>query len=156
MTRRSRPVAVAAAAALAGCTNPQPSTASLAAEPVLGRLLPHEVELGSVTMQPRQSRIGVPSRDGVVERIVAVDLLPAATADLVQQRHDSRYGFRRVDLGVGTAATVELRGVSPTGAEVIVKATSGRPVPLYGSPDDVRTPPADRSTTIVISVISRQ
>lgn len=127
----------------------------MAAEPVLDPL-PGEVELSTVTQQPRRSGVGVASRDGVVERVVAVDLLPAAAADLVQQRFDSRYGFRRVDLGVGTPVSVELRGASPTGAQVIVSATSGRPVPLYGSLDDVRTPPADRPTAVVISVVSRQ
>ncbi len=149
-------LAAAVAATLsAGCTQAQPTVASLAAEPVLSTF-PDGVQLSSITQQPRRSRVGVPSRDGVVERVVAVDLLPAAAADVVQQRYDSRYGFRRVDLGVGTPVSVELRGASPTGAQVIVSATSGRAVPLYGSVDDVRTPPPDRPTTVVISVVSRQ
>ena len=155
MIRRRLPVVVAVAAALAGCTNPQPSTGSLAAEPILDPL-PDEVELGKVMMEPRRSGVGVSSRDGVVERIVAVDLLPSAAADLLQQRHDGRYGFRRVDLGVGTPVTVELRGLAPTKAEVIVTATSGVAVPLFGSPDDVRSAPPDRPTTVVVSVVSRQ
>lgn len=148
-------VAVAVPVVAGACASARPTTASLAAEPVLSAF-PDGVELATVTLQPRQRRPGVSARDGVVERVVAVDLLPAAAADLLQQRYDSRYGFRRVDLGVGTPVTVELRGASPTGADVIVTATSGRPVPLYGSPDDVRTPPADRPTTVVISVVSRQ
>ena len=146
--------AAAAAAVSAGCARAQPDVTSLAAEPVLSTF-PDGVQLASLTQQPRRSGVGVASRDGVVERVVAVDLLPAAAADLVQQRHDSRYGFRRVDLGVGTPVSVELRGASPTGAQVIVTATSGRAVPLYASLDDVQTPPADRPTAVVISVVSR-
>ncbi|CAA9267221.1 MAG: hypothetical protein AVDCRST_MAG76-3147 [uncultured Acidimicrobiales bacterium] len=148
-------VLVAPAVVLGSCSGARLTSASLAAEPVLAPL-PGELELATVTLQPRPSRIGVPSADGVVERIVAVDLLPAAAADLVQQLHDSRYRFRRVELGVGTPVTVELRGVAPTEAEVIVTASSNRPVPLYGSPDDVRTPPPDRATSVVVSVVSRQ
>ena len=140
---------------LAGCNGARPTSASLAAEPVLGPI-PGEVELGLVTKGPQQSRIGAAGSDGVVERIVAVDLLPAATADLVQERYGERYGFRRVELGVGTPVTVELRGVSPTRAVVTVTASSGFLVPLYGSPDDVRRAPADRPTTVLISVVSRQ
>lgn len=155
MPRSVTAVLVVSATVAVGCTARDPSMASLRAEPVLVAL-PDAVELGSVTMRPRRARVGTSSRDGVVERVVAVDLLPAAAADLLEQRLDSRYGFRRVDLGVGTPVTVELRGTAPTGAEVIVTATSGVPIPLYGSPDDVQTPPADRPTTVVISVVSRQ
>ena len=153
--RTSAAVIVAASTVLGSCGSARPTSASLAAEPVLAPL-PGELELASVTLQPRPGRIGVPSADGVVERVVAVDLLPAAAADLVQQRHDSRYRFRRVELGVGTPVTVELRGVSPTSADVIVTASLNPPVPLYGSPDDVRTPPQDRPTSVVVSVVSRQ
>jgi len=148
-------VAVVAASALGGCSSHRPTSASLAAEPVLAPF-PDEVELAAIRMQPQRGNIGVPSRDGVVERIVAVDLLPAAAADLVEQRYGTRYGFRRVDLGVGTPVTVELRGAAPTGAVVIVTATMGPPVPLYGSLDDVPPAPPDRSTTVVVSVISRR
>lgn len=149
-------VAVFGAALLAGgCAAARPTVASLAGEPVLAPL-PDEVQLAEVSMQPRRSRVGVTARDGVVERVVAVDLLPAAAADLVQQRTGGRYDFRRVDLGVGTPVTVELRGSAPTGAQVIVTASSGSPVPLYGGTDDVLPAPPDRSTTVVISVVSRQ
>ena len=148
-------VVVASVMVLGGCSRALPTAASLAAEPVLDPF-PGELELAAVTMQPRPGRIGVPSADGVVERIVAVDLLPAAAADLVQQRFDSRYRFRRVELGVGTPVTVELRGVAPSDAEVIVTASLNRPVPLYGSPDDVRAPPPERATSVVVSVVSRQ
>ncbi len=137
-----------------GCAAPRPTVASLAGEPVLTPL-PDQVVLAEVSMQPRRSRVGVTARDGVVERVVAVDLLPAAAADLVQQRTGERYGFRRTDLGVGTPVTVELRGSAPTGAEVIVTASSGPSVPLYGGTDDVLPVPPDRPTTIVISVVSR-
>lgn len=118
--------------------------------------MPGEVGLGDIRVQPRKSQIGVPGRDGVVERIVAVEPLPAAIADLVQQRHGSRYGFRRVDLGVGTPVTVELRGTAPTGALVVVTASTGLPVPLYGGPDDIRAVPPDRATAVVVTVVSRQ
>lgn len=150
-------VALAAAAALAvgGCAAPRPTVTSLAEEPVLSPL-PNEVELSTSRFLPRRSRIGVAARDGVVERVVAVDLLPGAAADLLQQRTGDRYRFRRVDLGVGTPVTVELRGSAPTGAEVIVTASSGPPVPLYGGTDDVLQVPPDRPTTVVISVVSRQ
>lgn len=157
MTRRvalSVSVSVAALGA-AGCPAPRPTVTSLADEPVLAPL-PNEVELTTARFWPRRSRIGVAARDGVVERVVAVDLLPGAAADLLQQRTGDRYGFRRVDLGVGTPVTVELRGSAPTGAEVIVTASSGPPVPLYGATDDVLTAPPDRPTTVVISVVSRQ
>ena len=141
--------------ALAGCSSDRPTAASLAAEPVLVPF-PDEVELAEVKMQPQRGTIGVPSRDGVVERIVAIEALPAAAADLVEQRHGDRYRFRRVDLGVGTPVTVELRGTSPTGADVVVTANLGPPLPIYGSPDDVRPAPPDRPTTVVIDVISRR
>lgn len=107
-------------------------------------------------MQPRKSQAGVSGRDGVVERIVAVEPLPATIADLVQQRHGSRYGFQRVDLGAGTPVTVELRGTAPTGALVVVTASTELPVPLYGGPDDIRAVPPDRATAVVITVVSRQ
>lgn len=118
--------------------------------------LPGELELADVRVAPRPSRVGVPGRDGVVERVVAVDLLPAATADLVQQRYGPRYRFSRVDLGAGTPVTVELRGMAPSGARVIVTASTGPSVPLYGGPDDVRPAPPDRPTTVVVTVVSPQ
>lgn len=138
-----------------GCNTPRPSAASLAAEPVL-QPLPGEVELADVRVQPRRSRIGVPGRDGVVERVVALELEPSATADLVQQRHGGRYDFRRVDLGRGAPVTVELRGTAPTGATVIVTASTAPPVPLYGGQDEVRTVPPDLTTTVVTTVVSPQ
>jgi len=155
LTAAALVIAAVVAVTLGGCTSPRPSSASLAAEPVLAPF-PGEVELAAVRMQPQRGTIGVPSRDGVVERVVAVDLLPGAAADLVQERYGSRYGFRRVDLGEGTPVTVELRGEAPTGAHVIVTATTGSPMPLYGSPDDVQSAPPDRPTTVVVSVISRR
>lgn len=156
MSRRiALAVAAAAAVVLGGCAAPRPTVASLADEPILGPL-PNEMELSTARFLPRRSRIGVAARDGVVERVVAVDLLPGAAADLLQQRTGDRYGFRRIDLGVGTPVTVELRGSAPTGAEVIVTASSGSPVPLYGGTDDVLQVPPDRPTTVVISVVSRQ
>lgn len=140
---------------LGGCSEARPAVASLAAEPVLSPL-PGEVELADVRVEPRRSRIGVPGRDGVVERVVAVDLTPTAVADLVQQRHGQRYGFGRVDLGGGSPITVELRGTSPTGARVIVTASTGPPMPLYGDRDEVRPLPPELATTVVTSVISAQ
>ena len=153
----TRLAAGALAALLAGAcaAAPRPTLASLADEPVLAPL-PNEVELSTARFLPRRSRIGVAPRDGVVERVVAVDLLPGAAADLLQQRTGDRYGFQRIDLGVGTPVTVELRGSAPTGAEVIVTASSGPSVPLYGGTDDLLPVPPDRQTTIVISVVSRQ
>jgi len=148
-------LALCGTALLAGCAAPRPTVASLADEPVLAPL-PNEVELSTARFLPRRSRIGVTPRDGVVERVVAVDLLPGAAADLLQQRAGDRYGFQRIDLGVGTPVTVELRGSAPTGAEVIVTASSGPSVPLYGGTDDVLPVPPDRPTTVVISVVSRQ
>lgn len=139
----------------AGCNSPRPSAASLAEEPVLSPL-PGEVELGEVRMEPRRGRIGVPGRDGVVERIVAVDLPPAAVADQLQGAHGARYGFSRVDLGRVSPVTVELRGTAPTGATVVVTASTGPPVPLYGGADDVQTVPPERPTSVVITVVSPQ
>lgn len=127
----------------------------MAREPVL-EPFPGEIELGGVRVQPRRSQFGAAGRDGVVERVVAVELLPAAVADLVQQRNGSRYGFRRVDLGPGTPVTVELRGNAPTGAMVVVTASTLPPVPLYGGPDDVRAVPPERATSVVVTVVSRQ
>jgi hypothetical protein len=141
--------------AVAGCGAARPTAQSLAAEPVL-EPLPGEVELGDVRVQPRRSRIGVPGRNGVVERIIAVDLSPAEAADLVQQRHGARYSFRRVDLGGGTPVTVELRGSAPTGAEVIVTSSSAAPVPLYGGAGELRPLPPNLGTTVVITVVSPQ
>jgi hypothetical protein len=140
---------------LAACSQARPTAASLAAEPVLVPL-PGEVELADVRVQPRRSRIGVPGRDGVVERVVAVPVLPSAVGDLLQQRDGGRYGFRRVDLGPGTPVTVELRGTAPTGAEVIVTASTAPPVPLYGGSDEVRPLPPDFATAVVITVVSSQ
>lgn len=139
----------------AGCGAAKPTAASLAAEPVLAPL-PGEVELGVVRVQPRRDRIGVAGRDGVVERIVAVDLTPAEAADVVQQRDGGRYGFQRVDLGGGTPVTVELRGRAPSGASVIVTSSSAAPVPLYGGPDEIRPLPPNLSTSVVITVVSPQ
>ncbi|MEO7517647.1 MAG: hypothetical protein ABIY58_02710 [Acidimicrobiales bacterium] len=153
--RGAAPVVVIVAAVAAGCTSARPTAASLGREPVLAPL-PAEVVLAEVRVAPRADRIGVPGRDGVVERVVAVDLLPAAAADLVLARSGARYGFRRVDLGVGTPVTVELRGTAPTGAQVVVTSSTAAPVLLYGSPDDVRPTPPDRPTTVVITVVSRQ
>jgi len=126
----------------------------LAAEPALAPL-PGEVELSDVRVQPRRSRVGVPGRDGVVERVVAVALPPAAAADLVQQRHGDRYHFQRVDLGAGPV-TVELRGSAPTGASIIVTSSTAAPMPLYGGPDEVRPVPFDLVTTVVTTVVSPQ
>lgn len=137
------------------CNSPKPSGASLAAEPVLAPL-PGEVELAAVRIQPRAGRIGVPGRDGVVERVVAVDLDPDAAADLVQERHGARYGFDRVDLGGATPVTVELRGASPTGARVMVTASTAPPVPLYGALDEVRPLPPQLATSVVVTVVSPQ
>jgi hypothetical protein len=144
-----------AAGALGGCNSATPSAGSLAAEPVLAPL-PGEVELADVRVQPRRSRVGVPGRDGVVERIVAVDTAPSAAADLVQQRHGERYRFRRVDLGGAAPVTVELRGRAPTGATVIVTASTAQPVPLYGGPDELRPLPPELATSVVITVVSPQ
>ncbi len=137
------------------CNNPRPDATSLAAEPVL-EPLPGEVVLARVSIRPRASRIGVPGRDGVIERIVAVDLTPAAAADLVQERGGQRYGFTRVDLGAAAPVTVELRGASPTGAQVIVTAGTTPPVPLYGALDAVLPVPADLATAVVTTVVSPQ
>lgn len=142
-------------AVIGGCNAARPGAASLAAEPVLAPL-PGEVELADVRVPPRRSRIGVPGRDGVVERVVAVDLTPSAVADLVQQRHGDRYGFRRVDLGTGMPVTVELRGTAGTGATVIVTSSTAPPVPLYGGLDEVRPRPPDLATTVVTTVVSTQ
>lgn len=141
--------------AVGACGAARPAASSLAAEPVLAPL-PGEIELADVRVQPRRSRIGVPGRDGVVERVVAVELSPAAVADLVERRHGSRYGFRRVDLGTGTPVTVELRGTAPTGARIIVTSSTAPPVPLYGGPDEVRPVPAELVTTVVTTVVSPQ
>ena len=62
----------------------------------------------------------------------------------------------RVDLGGGTPVTVELRGTSPTGARVIVTASTAPPVPLYGGADELRPTPPDLATTVVITVVSPQ
>lgn len=142
-------------AAGTGCGAAKPTAASLAAEPVLAPL-PGEVELGLVRVQPRRDRVGVPGRDGVIERIVAVDLSPAETADVVQQRDGDRYGFTRVDLGGDTPVTVELRGRAPTGASVVVTSSSSAPVPLYGGVDELRPLPPNLSTSVVITVVSPQ
>ncbi len=152
-----RPAAALAVVALlaGGCAQARPTVASMAGEAVLSPL-PGEVELADVKVSPRRGRIGVPGRDGAVERIVAVDLLPGAAADLVEGRDGSRYGFHRVELGAGTPVTVELRGTAPTGAQVIVTASSGQPVPLYGGPDDVQPVPPELPTSVVITVVSRQ
>ncbi|MEO5678829.1 MAG: hypothetical protein ABIS47_04085, partial [Acidimicrobiales bacterium] len=80
--RGAAPAAAVAAALAVGCTSARPTAASLGQEPVLAPL-PAEVVLAEVRVAPRADRIGVPGRDGVVERVVAVDLLPAAAADLV-------------------------------------------------------------------------
>lgn len=140
---------------VAGCRSASPSARSLAAEPVLGPL-PGEVELAEVRVQPRRSRIGVPGRDGVVERVVAVDMTPSTAADLVQQRHGSRYGFRRVDLGGASPVSVELRGNAPSGATVIITSSTAPPVLLYGGPDEVRPLPPELVTTVVTTVVSSQ
>jgi len=140
---------------LGGCAGPHPDSASLAAEPVLSPL-PAEVELADVRVPPRRGRIGVPGRDGVVERVVALELGPAAAADLVQERYGARYGFRRVDLGGGTPVTVELRGAAPTGARVVVTASTAAPMPLYGGLDEVQPVPPGLATTVVITVASVQ
>ena len=155
MVRPLVPLVALAVAFAAGCGAARPTAASLAAEPVL-EPLPGEVELGDVRVAPRRTRVGVPGRDGVVERIVAVALSPAEAADVVQQRHSARYSFRRVDLGGGTPVTVELRGSAPTGATVIVTTSSARPVPLYGGAGELRPPPLDLGTTVVITVVSPQ
>lgn len=159
LRRRRRGRGVVAVALLlpaaAGCSPAEPTAGDLAAEPILAPL-PGEVELGDVRVVPRRSRIGVPGRDGVVERVVAVDMAPAEAADLVQQRDGGRYAFRRVDLGGGTPVTVELRGSAPSGAAIVVTASSAAPVPLYGGPDELQPVPAGMSTSVVTTVISRQ
>lgn len=149
------PVLLLLVGASGGCSAARPTTATLAAEPVLAPL-PNEVELGEVRVEPRRSRIGVPGRDGAVERVVAVGSAPAAAADLVQQRYDTRYRFRRVELGGRSPVTVELRGASPTGATVTVSASTAPPVPLYGGLDEMRPVPPDLATTVVITVVSPQ
>ncbi len=154
-SRQARPVLLVLLGVSAGCGAPQPGAASLAAEPVLGGL-PGEVELAEIRVQPRRGRIGVPGRDGVVERAVAVELSPAAAADLVQQRHGERYRFARVDLGGPSPVTVELRGTAPTGARVTVTASTAPPVLLYGGPDEIRAAPPQLVTTVVTSVASPQ
>jgi len=143
------------AGVVGGCNSPHPTAASLAAEPVLAGL-PGEVELADVRVLPRRSRIGVPGRDGVVERVVAVPATPSDTADLVQQRDGRRYGFQRVALGGDSPVTVELRGTAPTGAKVIVTASTAPPQPLYGGPDEMRPVPPELATTVVITVVSPQ
>lgn len=140
---------------LAGCGAARPGAPSLAAEPVLAPL-PGEVELAEVRVQPRRGRIGVPGRDGVVERVVALDMTPSAAADLVQQRHGGRYAFRRVDLGGAAPVSVELRGDAPSGATVIITSSTAAPIPLYGGPDEVRPLPPGLATTVVTSVVSPQ
>ena len=87
---------------------------------------------------------------------MAVALTPTATADLVQERHADRYGFRRVDLGGGSPVTVELRGTAPTGATIIVTSSTAPPVPLYGGPDEVQPMPPDLVTSVVTTVVSAQ
>jgi len=138
-----------------GCGSPEPSARSLAAEPVLAPL-PDEVRLADIRVQPRRSRIGVDGRDGVVERVVAVRLTPSEAADVLQQRVGERYGLRRVDLGGATPVAVELRGTAPTGAMIIVTASSAPPVPLYGGPDELQPMPPTLSTSVVITVVSPQ
>lgn len=140
---------------VAACSPPQPSAASLAAEPIL-LTLPGEVELARITIAPRRGRVGVPGRDGAVERVVAIPTEPAAAADLVVQRDGARYKFQRVDLGGGTPVTVELRGTAPTGAVVIVTASTAPPVPLYGGLDAVMPVPPGLVTTVVVTVASPQ
>ena len=152
---RARAALLLLAAVAGGCNSAQPTARSLAGEPVLAPL-PGEVELAAVRVQPRRGRIGVPGRDGVVERVVALGPPPGAVADLVQQRDDHRYGFRRVDLGGAAPVTVELRGRAPTGALVIVTASTAPPVPLYGGADELRPMPPDLATTVVITVVSPQ
>ncbi len=74
----------------------------------------------------------------------------------MQQRHGDRYRFSRVDLGGGSPVTVELRGTAPTGAVVIVTASTAPPVPLYGGLEDVQAVPPELSTTVVTTVASPQ
>jgi hypothetical protein len=153
--RRTLRAVLLVAAGAAACAPAEPTAGDLASEPVLAPL-PGEVELGDVRVVPRRGRVGVPGRDGVVERVVAVAMAPAEAADLVQQRDGGRYAFRRVDLGGGSPVTVELRGTAPSGAAIVVTTSSGPPVPLYGGPDELRPLPPTMSTSVVITVISPQ
>lgn len=154
-SRRATLAGLLLLAGVGGCAAAEPTASSLAAEPVLAPL-PGEVVLGDVRVPPRRARIGVPGRDGVAERVVAVDAPPSEVADLVQRRDGRRYSFRRVDLGGGAPVTVELRGRAPTGADVIVTASTAPPVPLYGGGDEMTPAPPGLSTTVVITVVSPQ
>ncbi len=138
-----------------GCAAARPTVTSLATEPVLAAL-PDEVELADVRVQPRRGRVGVPGRDGFVERVVAVEMTPDEAADVLEERHRGRYGFSRVDLGGGSPVTVELRGWAPSGAQVLVTASTAAPVPLYGGLDELQPVPPGRATTVVITVVSPQ
>jgi hypothetical protein len=139
----------------AGCAAASPSLARLHAEPVL-QPLPGTSLLTTVEVAPRRGRAGSEGRDGVVEQVLAARAAPGDLATALQQRDGPRYGFRRVDLGVGTPRTVELRGRSAAGAEVHVVVSDAPPVPLYGSLADVPTAPAGLTTSLVVDVISRQ
>jgi len=98
----------------------------------------------------------VAGRDGVVERVVAVPATPTETADLLQQRNGQRYRFSRVALGGAAPVVIELRGTAPTGATVIVTASTAPLVPLYGGADEMRPAPPELATTVVITVVSPQ
>jgi len=148
-------VAIVSAGVVGGCAAARPSTQSLALEPVLSPL-PGEVELAHVSVAPRRGRIGVPGRDGAVERVIALDLSPTAAADLMQARYGTRYRFQRVDLGGLSPVSVELRGTAPTGARVVVTASTSPPAPLYGGLDELKPVPPGLATTMVLTVASIQ
>ena len=133
----------------------RPSVADLRAEPIFEPLAEEE-ELVATSIAPRRQRVGKDGRDGLVERIVAVDLDPVAVADIFERRHGQRYGFVRNDLPPGSPRTVELRGRSPTGARIVVVASYGRPIPLYLPLADVPAFPARRMTSVVVAVVSDQ
>jgi hypothetical protein len=160
MTWRVAVLAVVIGLATA-CGSAEPTLAELRAEPVL-QPLPGEIVLATKTLSPRRSQPGRIGRDGVVERVVQVDRDPVAVADEITNRNGERYRFRRTELPAGTPQTVELRGESPTGADIIVVASVSAPVPLIASLADVRAQPLPKDgplpqrTAVVTTVLSRQ
>jgi hypothetical protein len=160
MRRRVAVLAVVLGLATA-CGSAEPTLAELRAEPIL-QPLPGEVVLATKTLSPRRSQPGRIGRDGVVERVVQVERDPVAVADEIASRNGERYQFRRTELPAGAPQTVELRGTSPTGADIIVVASVSSPVPLIASLADVRAPPVPsegpvpQRTSVVTTVLSRQ
>ena len=159
--RRAVAAAALAIALASACGSAEPSLAELRAEPVL-RPIQGETVLATKTISPRKSQLGRAGRDGAVERVVLVDREPAAVADEIGGRNGDRYGFRRTDLPASVPQTIELRGVSPTGADIVVVVSVLSPVPLFASLADVRAPPipkdgpAPQRTSVVTTVMSRQ